>query len=435
MRSTICSPLFSVAALCALAPQAQALELYKEGESHLNAELKAGYGLFHSGRNYIGRPGGFQWQEGFAKYGVSGATGRVGGGSLYGAFGLLSSATWGDGDPGGFTTGHERRTAVEEAYAGWKSGDLFPALGADGIDVSAGRQVVKAGSGFLINDDGVNPGLGLEEGRYDRGGAYYFGQRLSFARTAVLRLGGSEGLHGSAMWLRSDTRLQANTELAAATLDYTGSAGTTGLTHVHVLDVDERYAIAPSRLERKGMKVFSLRAEGGAGIEGADFAVEYAYQKKRSRTDSAWYAEAAYTFSQMAWKPSLSFRHTRYSKDFDSLFQGGFRGRYQGEVASNYAFSYNFNTRINDVALTVRPGEALTATLMFFDFRTLADRAVSNLDAQELALYLDWAITDHLMFSPIVGLYKPRKYEANGGNQNRSASANRYFKLMLTATF
>ncbi|OPH17275.1 hypothetical protein FE88_32715, partial [Azospirillum brasilense] len=146
------------------------------------------------------------------------------------------------------------------------------------------------GSGFLINDDGVNPGLGLEEGRYDRGGAYYFGQRLSFARTAVLRLGGSEGLHGSAMWLRSDTRLQANTELAAATLDYTGSAGTTGLTHVHVLDVDERYAIAPSRLERKGMKVFSLRAEGGAGIEGADFAVEYAYQKKRSRTDSAWYA-------------------------------------------------------------------------------------------------------------------------------------------------
>ncbi len=31
MRSTICSPLFSVAALCALAPQAQALELYKGG--------------------------------------------------------------------------------------------------------------------------------------------------------------------------------------------------------------------------------------------------------------------------------------------------------------------------------------------------------------------------------------------------------------------
>lgn len=435
MRSTLYTPLFSAAALCVLSPQAQGLELYKDAETYLKMELKAGYGLFHTERNYIGRPGGFRWQEGFAKYGVSGAIDRLGGGSLYGAFSVLSSATWGDGDPGGFTTGRERRNAVEDAYVGWKSGDLFPALGKDGIDVSVGRQVVKAGSGFLINDDGVNPGRGLDAGRYDRGGAYYFGQRLSFARTAVLRLGGGDGLHGSAMWLKSDTRLQANTELAAATLDYTGSAGTVGLTYVDVLDVDDRHAISPSRLERKGMKVYSIRAEGSAGIDDADFAVEYAYQKKRSRTDNAWYAEAGYTFSQMAWKPSLSFRHTRYSKEFDSLFQGGFRGRYQGEVASNYAFSYNYNTRISDVALTVRPSETLTATLMYFDYRTLADRPLLNLDAKELALYVDWAISDHFMLSPIIGVYKPRRYEANGGNQSGSASVNPYVKLMLTATF
>jgi len=435
MRSTIYIPLLSAAALCTLVLQAQGFELYKDGETYLKTELKAGYGLFHTKRNYIGQQGGFRWQEGFVKYGLSGATDRIGSGSLYGAFSLLGSATWGDGDPGGFTTGRERRTAVEDAYVGWKSGDLFHALGTDGLDISVGRQVVKAGSGFLINDDGVNPGRGLEAGRYDRGGAYYFGQRVSFARTAVLRLGGSEGLHGSTMWLKSDNRLQANTELAAGTLDYTGSAGTVGLTYVHVLDVDKQYAISPSRLERKGMKVYSIRAEGSAGIDDADFAVEYAYQKKRSRTDNAWYAEAAYTFSEMAWKPSLSFRHTRYSKEFDSLFQGGFRGRYQGEVASNYAFSYNFNTRVNDVALTVRPSETLTATLMFFDFRTLADRSVLNLDAKELALYVDWAITENLTISPIIGVYKPRKYQANGGNQSGSASSNPYFKLMFTATF
>ncbi|BFO54916.1 hypothetical protein [Acidovorax sacchari] len=436
MRSVRYAPLLSLAAICmAEAPSARAFELYKDGETYLNADLVAGYGLFGAQRNYVGRAGVFRWQEGFAKYGVSGATDRTGAGSLYGSFKLLSSASWGDGDPGGFTTGRERRTAVEEAYLGWKSGDLFPRLGMDGIEFSAGRQVVKMGSGFLITDDGVNPGRGLDNGRYDRGGAYYLGRRLSFARTAVLRLGSSEGLHGSAAWLKSDTRLQANTEVAAGTIDYTGAAGTVGLTYVHGLDVDQRYAIVPSRLERKGMKIYSLRAEGNAGVKDADFAIEYAHQKKHSRTDSAWYAEASYTFSAVPWQPSLSFRHTRYSKEFDSLFQGGFRYRYQGEVASNYAFSYNFNMRINDVALSVRPGETLTATLMFFDYRTLADRNVLNVDARELALYVDWAVTDHWTLSPIIGVYKPRRYDGNGGNQSGSASANPYVKLMLMATF
>ncbi|MFS2099484.1 alginate export family protein [Variovorax sp. Varisp85] len=435
MRPIRSLPFISLTALCMLTPAAHGYELYAESETTLNAELKAGYGMFGTRRNYVGRPGGFRWQEGFAKYGLNGSTDRIGSGTLYGALSAISTATWGDGDPGGITTGREHRTRFEDAYVGWKSGDLLPALGKDGIDFSAGRQVVKAGSGFLVNDDGVNPGKGLADGRYDRGGAYYFGQRLAFARTAVLRLGGTEGLHGSAMWLKSNTRLQANTEIAVGTLDYTAPEGTVGFTFIRGLDVDERYAISPTRLERKGMKIYSIRADGNAGIPDADFAFEYAYQKKRSRNDNAWYAEAGYTFSDVAWQPSLSYRYTRYSKEFDSLFQGGFRGRYQGEVASNYAFSYNFNTRIHDVALTVRPLESLAATLMFFDFRTLADRSTLNLDARELALYLDWTITKNLTFSPIIGIYKPRKYEANGGNQSGSAKANPYLKLMLVASF
>lgn len=434
MRS-ILSISFISAAFCMVAPSAQAYELYAEGETTLNAELTAGYGVFSTERNYIGRPGTTRWQEGFAKYGVNGATDQIGGGSLYGALSWISTATWANGDPGGLTTGQERRTDLENAYLGWKSADMFPELGKDGIDISAGGQVVQAGSGFLIQNDGVNPGLGLEGDRYDRGGAYYLGPRMAFANTAVLRLGGAEGLHGSAMWLKSHTRLQANMELAAATLDYTVPEGTVGLTVIKGLNIDERYAISPDRFERKGMKVYSVRAEGSAGIENADFAVEYAYQDKKSRNDNAWYAEAAYTFPEAEWKPTLSYRQTYYSKEFDTLFQGGFRGRYQGEVASNYAFSYNFNTRIHDVALMVHPHEKLTATLMVFDYKTLNDRSTLNLDAREMALYLDWAVTDNVMLSPIIGVYKPSKYDADGGNQTGSAAANKYLKLMLVASF
>lgn len=435
MRFAIRAPLLSLSTLCVLAPQAQGYELYNEAGTYANAELKAGFGVFHTQRNYIGQPGAFNWKEGFAKYGVSGGTDRIAPGALYGGFSLLSSASWGDGDPGGFTNGREGRTAVEEAYLGWRSADLLPALGTDGLDISAGRQIVQVGSGFLIKDDGVNAGKGLEDGRYDRGGAYYFGQRLAFGQTAVLRLGGAEGVHGSAAWLKSDNRLQAKTELAAGTLDYTGAAGTVGLTYIRVLGVDPHYAIDQLRLDRRGMKIYSLRAEGSAGIKDADFAFEYARQVKTSGTENGWYAEAGYTFPDIAWQPSVSVRHTYYSEKFDSLFQGGFRGRYQGEVASNYSFSYNYNTRISDVAFTVRPSENLSATLMFFDFRTLVNREVSNLDAREMTLYLDWAINDHLTFSPILGVYKPSKYAGNGGNQSGSAAANPYFKLMLTAKF
>jgi hypothetical protein len=428
-------PALSCIALCVVATNVNAFELYKDEESVLNADVKLGLGIYTTERNYIGRDGRTNWQEAYGKYGLSGSKDKVGGGSLYGTFNLISSGTWGDGDPGGISNGTERRTAAEEAFIGWKSGDSIPALGKDGVDFSVGRQVVKFGSGFLLNDDGVNPGRGFEEGRYDRGGAYYLGPRLAFGKTAVLKLGGAEGWHGSVAWLKSDTHLQANTEFAAGTIEHTLPQGTIGLTFLRGLGVDDRYAIVPSRLERKGMNVYSIRADGNAGIENADFAIEFARQRNLAGVQTAGYAEAAYTFADASWRPQLSYRYTRYSKDWDFWFQGGFRMRYQGEIASNYAFSYNFNSQIHDVALTVRPTEALTVTAMLFDFRTLKDRDTENLDARELAVYVDWAVTENIMISPIVGVYKPKKFDGNGGNQSGSASANVYGKLVLSATY
>ncbi|MCO6061928.1 hypothetical protein NG726_35465, partial [Pseudomonas sp. MOB-449] len=88
-----------------------------------------------------------------------------GAGSLYGALNLLSSGTWGDGDAAGFTLGSERMTDVEDAYLGWRSGDLFPALGENGVDLSFGRQNLSVGDGFLVNGDSLNFGdvdLGAE---------------------------------------------------------------------------------------------------------------------------------------------------------------------------------------------------------------------------------------------------------------------------------
>ncbi len=421
----------------AAAQPALAYELYADDDTHLNADMLAVWGMFNSRKNYDGTTGGSTWREGFIKYGISGDQGLGGAGTLYGTFNLVSSATWGDGDAAGNTDGSERTTKIEDAFLGWRSGDLFPALGKDGVDFSAGRQVVKIGSGFLINDDGPNLGKGPADGALNRGGAYYLAARHAFDRTAVLKLGGQDGLHGSVLWLKSDNRAQAETELAAGTLDYTTEAGTLGLTWVHGLDVTDQWA-SDFQKERENMDVYSLRGEGSAGIDNASFAFEYAWQDKDAGPEKAWYAEAGYTFADVAWSPKVTYRYTRYSQGWDSLFTGlstGYGTWFQGEVAANYSGPFNSNTGIHHVGLKATPLENLTVGTLYFDFNTLRTRDTLNLDARELDFYVEWAVNEHLIISPLVGLYQPKKDESNGGNQVGGNGTNVYSQLTVAVPF
>jgi len=50
-------------------------------------------------------------------------------------------------------------------------------------------------------------------------------------------------------------------------------------------------------------------------------------------------------------------------------------------------------------------------------------------------LYTDWVVTDYFTFSPIIGVYKPRKYTGNGGYQIGTAKPNPYVMLLGTLTF
>ncbi|WP_236184685.1 alginate export family protein [Pseudomonas protegens] len=423
--------------MLAMSGPAQAYELYADDDSHLNADVLAVYGMFNSRKNYDGRPGGSTWREGFIKYGLSGDQSLYGSGTAYGAFSLISSTTWGDGDAAGNSDGSERTTTIEDAYLGWRSAELFPGLGSDGVDLSFGRQVVKLGSGFLLNDDGPNLGKGPVDGHLNRGGAYYLAARHAFDRTLVLRLGGQQGLHGSLLWLKSDNRAQAQTELAAGTLDYTGKAGTLGLTWIHGIDVADQWA-NPTQKQREGMNIYSLRGSGDAGIDNADFAFEYAWQDKREGPQKAWYTEAGYTFADAPWSPKVSYRYSRYSQGWDSLFNGfssGYGTWFQGEVAANYAGPFNSNTRVHHLALKAKPLENLTLGALYFDFRTLHRRSSLVLDARELDLYAEWAVSEHLIISPLLGLYQPDNSAEGGGNQYGSKATNIYSQLTVAMPF
>ncbi|QXI30541.1 hypothetical protein [Pseudomonas vanderleydeniana] len=424
-------------ALLLVDSSAGAYELYADGDTKVTGNFLAVYGMFNSRKNYDGRSGGSSWREGFIKYGLSidQTLGNLG--SAYGTANLVSSGTWGDGDPAGLSTGTERTTKFDEAFAGWRSGDLFPMLGKDGVDVSFGRQIITLGDGFIINDDGLNFGKGPADGELNRGGAYYLAARHAFDQTAVLRLGGKEGVHGSVMWIKSDNRAQAKTEMAAGTLEYTADPGTLGLTYIHGISVDDRYA-SDFQKQREGMNIYSLRGAGNAGIEHAHFGFEYAWQDKDAGAQKAWYTEAGYTFADLPWSPDLTYRYSRYSKNWDSMFNGLSRGYgtwFQGEVTANYAGPFNTNTAIQHVALKVKPVEPLTLGVLFFDYKTLHKQDMLNLDGRELDLYAEWAVNEHLIVTPLLGLYKPDKDASNGGNQVGGNGTNVYSQVTVAVPF
>jgi len=416
---------------------AQAYELYTDNDTKVTGNFLAVYGMFNSRKNYDGTTGGSSWREGFIKYGLSVDQTLGGLGSVYGTANLVSSGTWGDGDAAGLTDGTERTTKFDEAFAGWRSGDLFPVLGKDGVDLSFGRQIITLGDGFIINDDGLNLGKGVADGEFNRGGAYYLAARHAFDETAVVRLGGKEGVHGSLMWIKSDNRAQAKTEMAASTLEYTAAPGTLGLTYIHGIKVDDRFA-SDFQKQREGMNIYSLRGAGNAGIENAHFAFEYAWQDKDTGPEKAWYTEAGYTFADLPWSPDLTYRYSRYSKDWDSMFNGVSRGYgtwFQGEVAGNYAGPFNSNTAIQHVALKVKPVAPVTIGALFFDYTTLHKGDALNLDGRELDLYAEWAVSEHLIVTPLVGLYKPKKDGSNGGNQVGGNGTNVYSQLTVAVPF
>ncbi|MCY1352506.1 hypothetical protein D9M69_388090 [compost metagenome] len=422
-------------------PPAHAYELYNQDGSVLNADLEALFAAIRSGENYdvAGNrsEGSSSWREGYIKYGLSGSQTLGGAGSLYGAFNLVSSGTWGDGDAAGLTEGSERRTAVEDAYLGWRSGGLFPWLGEDGVDISGGRQVIVIGDGFLIQGDPVNLGdvdLGAD---FDRGGAYYLAARKAFDQTAALRLGGSDGWRGDLIWLKSDNHYQADTELAIANLEHVSEPGTLGLTWIRGLDVNQRYAEIIGLEERDGMDTVSLRGSGGLGVENLNLAAEYVTQDKDSGRENAWYLESAWTFADVAWKPTATYRYSRFSEAFDPLFYGFSRGYgtwFQGEVAANYAGPFNSNAKVHHVGLKATPRENLTLGALFFDFDTL-DTDRGNLGGRELDLYVEWMVNDHLLISPLIGFYKPERSADQGGLQLGGDSTNTYLQLVVGTFF
>ncbi|MEY1662828.1 hypothetical protein [Isoalcanivorax beigongshangi] len=427
------------AALATLPAAVHAYTLFEEDQDYVQVDLSAIGGTFHSEKTYATaggtQPGSLSWQEGYAHYGLS--AGRALGGSLLeGRLSAVSSATWGDGDAAGFSTGDESRTRIEDAYLRWSSGDLIPWLGDNGLVVSAGRQTLSLGDGFLLGGDLVSMGRGLGR-HFDRGGAYYLAGRSAFDQTATISLGGDQGFRGDLMWLKSDNRFQGRPEFAIANLEHVSDYGTVGFSYLRGLSVNRADALAMGVQDRDGMNVYSLRAQGNAGVENLFLSAEAVFQDTDNEQEHAWYAEVGWTFADMPGTPSLNYRYSRFSKDYDPLFYAfsrGFGTWFQGEVAGNYAGPFSTNTDVHHLNLLVQAHEKVAVGVAGFAFNTL-DKRLGDMGGRELDLYLSWDVMQGVTLIPLVGIYTPDEDVSNGGNQLGDAGTNLYGQLMLSLSF
>lgn len=430
----------SVPLLLALSPLASAITLYQDADSEIAGTLQGAAGVFHSRESYgqtgVREPGSVNWQETTLQYGVGFKHRGAGLGEVHGALDWVSSATFGDGDAAGWTVGDERTTKIENAWVGWRSAGLFPTLGENGLELSAGRQNVLVGDGFLISGDALNIGRGLLEGQVNRGGAYYLTGRKAFDQTAILRWGGQQGWRGDLMWLKSDNAAQAKPELSVATLEHVSAPVTFGLTGIRVTDTDATFA-ALLYPERKGMKLYSARAQGNAGVSDLFLAAEHAWERKQSGNENAWYLEAGWTFSQLPGKPSVNYRYSRFSEGCDPLFYGNGRALgtwFQGEVAANYAGPFNTNIRVHHLGIKAAVTDSLGVGALIYSFDTL-DPNLGNRDGRELDLYAEWAVDKHWSVLPLVGYYAPRRSVEDGGSQLGNSRANLYGQVLVAWSF
>lgn len=333
-------------------------------------------------------------------------------GEFYSAASVIGAATRLNGDPGNFTFDDPADIDLGHAYAGWKSGELLSGLGTDALTLSVGRQDFHLGDGFMIWD-----------GNFDTAGdaTYWIAPRTAFDNTGIVTLN-TGAIHADAFYLEGD-KDQEHSELVGANFEYTAKdIGVFGADYFNIVDSDDIL------LQRKGMNVASLRVSDIAipGIPALKVRGEYARQwgdEHGIETDAfGWYAEAEYSFADLLpWSPTLSYRYSAFSGDgdpddsknktFDALFFGAGRGWgtwYQGEITGEYLL-FNSNNNVHMVQLNVKPTESLSAGILYFNFTLdkanyfgtpVKDKSFAN----ELNLYADWNITDHIYLGAVAGV-------------------------------
>lgn len=399
------------------APALAETTIYEQDGVKLDVGVTIGVGGFHVGNAALGagvvnQNGSVDrnrsWAEGFIAPSALLSVDTAGAGVFYGGMRAVGVATVGDGDAAGLTSGGERRVTLDHAYAGWRSGSLFGEIAEDAVDISFGRQSFSIGDGFLIADGNFE--MGREAG-------YWFGSRDGWQPAALVKLNAGQA-HADLFRLKSD-RDSGSDEIYGANLEWRwgeDNGNVVGVTGMRISD-----SLLPTR---DGMRILSLRGQGAVipNVPDLFLAAEYVAERNNragAEVDaSAWYGEAAYTFSAMPWSPRIAYRYAHFSGDkdstgkseaFDPLHYGQIRGWgswFQGEITGQYVGQVaNTNVNAQKFELAIQPTETVTLTALYylFHFDQKPTGVTSSHFGNELNLIVDWQAKDNLSITGALG--------------------------------
>jgi hypothetical protein len=272
---------------------------------------------------------------------------------LYGGLSVAAATTTLDGEiAGNFARSGDTAIDTDEAFVGWRYGQ---------VDISVGAQEFTVGDGLLIADGNFDTGR--------RDGNYWVAPFGAWRNSAILKLDTSP-VHADVFWLHSDR-------------DF-GDARLTG--------VNLETALHPE-LGKLGVMFFQIFDADGPGLNGRDVwdarmsevrvpgivdlllygevvqQVGRDVDTGRDYDGLGWYLEGQYHFPSRPWTPSITFRYAHFSGDDpatpdDETYRGLFYTFYErewdtwylGEIASEYhLFNSNQVTKMLKLKAAPRP--------------------------------------------------------------------------------
>jgi len=398
-----------------------------EGEagSELKGTFKAAAAYFMQNDAWFGNAQGNlgvrsgSWWETYIHPGIEGSYVLENSSSLYGRLSAVFAST-NEIDAAGSNIpwGNVTATRVEDAYAGWRSGDLFGELGKDFIDVSIGRQQYVAGNGFLFYNQSSNG---------QNRGAFWMGERQAAKFSGIVKLKSGDW-KADLIYLEADDNPNTDTRLGGITLDYTFGEAIGGIG-------GGIYTLASDIETRDSMNVFDIRFslfpfeafESPEVLKPVKLEGEYVHEDNGDLVDdSGWYLSAGYQWAEVPWKPTLTYRYASFSEDYDPLFYGfnDWGYWYQGEVLGEYVL-INQNLKSHMIKLNVKPIDSVSANLFYFKFR-LDDAGAAGVTSRDFAdewnLTVDWTATEHVTISAVAAYVSPDKgaKEYTGGDDSWS---------------
>jgi hypothetical protein len=261
---------------------------------------------------------------------------------------------------------NNHKYTLESGYLTWQSGDLFPILGFNALEIGVGNQNYEVFDGLLLWDGGQDGGV--------RGGSW-LNPRKAFRETGIVRLNLADVvLEGFELKFNDDP--DTHTHLAGGRIEYAENDWImkhlkVGFVYLNIYD--------SQTVSRDGLNVYYGYHEATPlqSLPDLTYTASLVYEdnSKVAGLSSAvgWYLAPSYRFSSLPWKPQLFYRYASFSgggtRGFDPLFTGltEWGTWFQGEILGEFVVS-NSNLNSNQVRLELEPNDALTLNLIYYEF-------------------------------------------------------------------